>query len=265
MSNYKYWEHKNLNFFSYNSGETMRTAEAGTATLSDWNRHVRANESCPYFINGVKLSDLRDQMLKEGKCDKLEFSSVEDLKSFFKEYIFKNLSSEEADLAAEHASLQCHQAGIQHATYQHAGAYVLNHFSGIGLSEPKFTVHFDSTDQGATITENNEFYEWVEMPSGKKHTRNPNEEYYAYTSTMYQFTPKSIQIEKLVIDCPSRNLAPVFDKRPGEEQITRMSNRFFRALFAFIARFYSGVSPTVPAVEIKEDTQTTFDHPKLMK
>lgn len=265
MGNYKYWEHKNLNFFSYDSDATMGTAGAGTATLSDWNRHVNAQESCPYFINGVKLSELRAQMVKEGKCDKLEFSSVDELKRFFKEYIFKNLSPDEADLAAEHASLQCHQAGIQHATYQHAGAYVLDKFSGIGLSEPKFTVHFDSTDEGAKITEINAFYEWVERPSGKKHTRNPNEEYYAYTSTIYQFTPKCLQIEELIIDCPSLNLAPVFDKRPGEEQITRMSNRFFRALFAFIARFYSGGAPTVPAVETKKDTQTTFEHPKLMK
>lgn len=75
------------------------------------------------------------------------------------------------------------------------------------------------------------------------------------------FTPENIQLEGIAIDCPNLRLAEVFDIQPEEDIITYLTNSFFRALYAFIARFYSGYAQ-VPTTE-QEDSQTNFEHPRL--
>lgn len=200
------WKKRNQSFFGYDGGETIKTAEAGKRTLNDWNRHIIAGQKCAYYINGVKLSDLRASMLEKGECKQLEFLDTAELKEFFKSHIFKQLLPEQAELAAHHASLQCHQAGIQHATYQYAGAYVQEQFKDMKLAEPQCTVYFDCSAEGGIITEKNAYREWVEiLPDGKpkKHIRSDNKAPYATSETVYSFTPENIVLKDLVIDCPS--------------------------------------------------------------
>ncbi|MBP6919350.1 MAG: hypothetical protein KBB94_10600 [Legionellaceae bacterium] len=256
--------HVNMSFFSYDGKKTISAADAGQRTLSDWNRHIEADQTGRYFINGIKLSELRATMLKEGKCQQLVFADLAELKQFFKEYLFKDLSAERADLAAIHASLQWHQSGIQHATYQHTRAYALEYFPTVQIPEPEYHIHFVSTQEGVCITESNIYRELVEVLADKtiqKHTGDEKKGYCAQTSTTYLFTPENIQLEGIAIDCPNLRLAEVFDIQPEEDIITYLTNIFFRALYAFIARFYSGYAQ-LPTAE-QEDSQTNFEHPRL--
>lgn len=254
----------NMGFFSYDGGKAISTADAGQRTLVDWNRQLTADKTCSYFINGVKLSEIRAQLLKNGACQQLEFANIDELKQFFKDHLFKSLPEERAELAVTQASLQWHQAGIQHATYQHTRAYTLEHFPNVQISEPEYYIHFVSTADGASITESNIYREWVEVDNGSlnKHAGDEKKGYCAQTSTTYLFTPESIQIEGMAIDCPDQRLAQIFDIQPEKENlITYVTNSFFRALYAFIALFYSGYTQ-VPTIE-QEEPQTSFTHPRL--
>jgi hypothetical protein len=175
------------------------------------------------------------------------------------------LSSEErADLAAEQACLQWQQAGIQHATYQHANHYALDKFKKVGLPEPDFKINFESVPGGAKITEENTIRHWVEnLPGGaiKRHKRSETEQYYAKTQTSYLFTPETIQVQDLVIDCPSTALAPIFDQRPTAEQGTRVSNSFLRTLYSFVAGFTAkpaAATTDLPSVPVEDDTKITI-------
>ena len=266
MSGHQY---RNLKFFSYDSQKAIEGADAGKRTMNDWNRQINAGSNCIYYINGVQLSAVR----------KTEFADVAELKQFFKKNLFNNMpglstkrqrlsrvvrktpkqatskrhqkkskpkiravsSSDRANLAAEQACLHWHQAGIQHATYQHANKYTLENFPKIGLPEPKSRVNFDTVKGGVKITEENTIKAWNENnPKGgapKKHTLGETESYYAKTHTSYLFTPENIQVQDLVIDCPSKALAPIFDSRPQSEQGNRIGNSFLRSLYSFVSRF----------------------------
>ncbi len=257
-------EPSNMVFFSYDGKKAVTSADAGKRTLSDWNRQITAEQKCSYFINGINLRELRENILKEGKCQQLEFVDLAEFKQFLKEYLFKDLTDKKADVAVEHAILQWHQAGIQHATYQHTWAYTLEHFPNMQIPEPNCTVHFISTQEGVCINENNTYPEWVEVLSSgelKKHTPDETKAYCAHTSTTYLFTPESIELQGLSIDCPSLHFAQLFDKKPGEDIITLLTNCFFRALQAFIKRFYSDYTPVATAEP--DEPQTTFVHPHL--
>lgn len=230
------WKHRNQGFFSYNGKETILKSEAGKVAVKDWNRQVNAGDKCGYFINGIKLSDLRAQMLKNGECKQLEFAGRADLRRFFRTHLFKDLSPAKARIAAEHASLQFAH-GIQHATYYYATHCALEKFPNIKMSQSAFTVNFDSTSDGVRITEHNKYREWMEiLPAGKskKHTRSETQEPYAESHTVYSFTPKKIILKDLIIDCPSSRLAPIFDQRSEETQTIR-GGAFWRALLQFAA------------------------------
>ena len=231
-----------MNFFSYDTNNVVSTADAGKQALSDWNRQNIAGEQCVYFINDVMLSELRANLLKEGKCQQLEFRDVEELQQFFKDYLFKDLSEEQANLAAIHASLQWHQSGIQHATYQHTWAYALKNFPNIQISAPTSHVHFMNTAEGALIIENNAYREWSKVQANgnlEKFTRTEKESHFAQTSTTYLFTPDSIRLQGLSIDCSEPGLAQLFDKQPEETTIAYLTNRFFIALYMFIVGLFS--------------------------
>lgn len=257
--------HINMSFFSYDGEKTISTADAGSRTLVDWNRHVTADKTCGYFINGVPLSDIRAQSLKDGACQQLEFADLAELKLFFKDHLFKNLDEERAELAVTQASLQWHQAGIQHATYQHTRAYTLKHFPNVQIPEPEYHIHFVSTADGVSITESNIYRKWLEVYNNGSfniHEGDEKKGYCAQTSTTYLFTPESIQIEGMSIDCPDQRLAQIFDVQPETDNlITYVTNSFFRALYAFIALFYSGYTQ-VSTIE-QEEPQTSFTHPRL--
>jgi hypothetical protein len=97
--------HVNMSFFSYDGKKTISAADAGQRTLMDWNRHIEADQIGRYFINGIKLSELRATMLKEGKCQQMVFADLSELKQFFQEYLFKDLSGERAELATTAISI----------------------------------------------------------------------------------------------------------------------------------------------------------------
>lgn len=255
----------NLNFFSYDNKKVVSAADAGKQTLSDWNRHIAAGERCSYFINGVKLSELRENMLKEGACQHLEFADPAELIQFFKDYLFKDLSTEQAEISAAQAILQWHQSGIQHATYQHTWAYALKNFPNLQLSSPTTNVHFINTTDGVLITENNAYREWTKVQSNgevEKHSRTEKEPHFAQTSTTYLFTPEGIQLQGLSIDCTEQDLAPLFDKQPEETTISYLTNRFFIALYAFIVSLFTDYT-VVSMEEPEEETHTIFKHPNL--
>lgn len=255
----------NLNFFSYDNKKAVSTADAGKQTLTDWNRHIIVGERCGYFINGVKLSELRATMLAKGACQQLEFIDTSELTQFFKDYLFKDLSAEQADIAAAQAILQWHQSGIQHATYQHTWAYALKNFPNLQLSSPNTNVHFTNTADGVLITENNAYREWAKVkPNGEveKHSRTEKEPHFAQTSTTYLFTPESVELQGLSIDCSEPDLTLLFDKQPEETGISYLTNRFFIALYAFIMSFFSNYT-AISTEEPDEGARTSFQHPNL--
>ena len=253
----------NLNFFRYDQKTTVTASDAGQRTLNDWNRQIEAGETCSYIINTINLYHLRTTMIKEGKCQQLTFSDLAEFKQFLKAYIFKDMDTDKADVAVEHAILQWHQAGIQHATSRHTWAYALEYFKTVQIPEPVCTVYFMSTPEGVCINENNTYLEWAEVVSGelKKHTSPDKAPYCAHTSTTYLFTADHIQLQGLSIDCPSSELSVVFDKKPGEDLLTYLTNLFFRALDAFLAQFYSDYIPL--STTEPDEPQTTFTHPPL--
>lgn len=256
---------QNLGFFTYDSKKVASAAAAGEQTLRDWNRQV-VSKKCDYFINGVKLSDLRASIVKEKPDATLEFKDTEELKEFFKEFLFKDLEPEQAEIAATHALLQWHQWGILHATHQHTWNYALENFgNSIEISTPITNVYLANTVEGVLITEINAYREWSKvLPNGnlEKHKRTETEPHYAQTSTTYLFTPKSVELKALSIDCAEKDLSLLFDKQPEETTISYLTNRFFLALYAFIARFFTDYSP-VANEEPEQDTQTSFKHPDL--
>ena len=173
---------------------------------------------------------------------------------------------ERIDLAVEQACLHWHQAGIQHAN-----KYVLENFRNIGIPEPKSKVNFNAVKGGVKITEENIIRQWNQnSPTGgqpKKHILSNTEKYYVKTHSTYLFTPETIQVQDLVIDCPEKALAPIFDKRPEAEQGNRVSNPFLRTLYSFVASFSSSPStkPTndIPSIKKEEAAQTMFELPKI--
>lgn len=304
------YEHKNINFFGYDAKATVQGAHEGTRTLNDWNRHVKAGEQCIYYINDVKLSELRARTTTVNGKEKIEyelFKDVQELKEFFKTHLFNQLRElkkrtatnqdkprkvltkeeraarkirkekirakreKEADLAAEQACLHWHQAGIQHATYQNAYQNVLVKYPNIGLSDPttpptSSKIGFNSVQGGVKIIEENIFRKWDEIRPDrtvKKHEISAKDDYYAKTKTTYIFTPEVVQVKEVVIDCPNRDLAPIFDKRPSIEQAPRTKgNQFLRSLCRWVTSI-STKSPQssvkdIPEVAPEESTQTTY-------
>ena len=105
------WRHSNLTLFKYND-EKPRPNQA----LSDWNRHIESPK-CGYYINGVKLSDLRNgkpffNPLYPEKND----DPNDTIEKFFKEQLFKNYNGDKKEELVKETLTQFHQTGLQHAT-----------------------------------------------------------------------------------------------------------------------------------------------------
>ncbi|MCX7091119.1 MAG: hypothetical protein NTU48_06695 [Legionellales bacterium] len=244
--------YRNQRFFAYDGRDTILKSNAGKIAVTDWNRQIvdangQLNKDCIYYINGIKLSDIRAQMLENGECEQLRFSGRAELRRFFRTHLFQNLSLNEARIAAEHASLQFAH-GIQHATYYYLGEYAQQHFPNLKFSEPEMTVHFDSTLEGVQITEHNKYREWVEVRAkgaAKKHRCSAPQEPYAESRTICSFTPKNIILKDLIIDCPSDKLVSIFAQQPDDNKKNGAAAFWkailkFSALFSFFSRCTSG-------------------------
>ena len=194
----------NLSVLKYNVDNTVTAAGAGINTLRDWNRWATSGDLCNYYINGVKLSDLRSTMKATKSCDQLEFRNSDELKEFFCDCIFKDMPSiEQRQLAADKACLHFHQSGIQNAAFNDFEHKVPN----IAFSQPKTNIYFNSEPSGVVIIEEHFINEWWE----NKTIKHQSDEYCVATETTYFFKPNEITLEDMRIDCRDPALKPVFN------------------------------------------------------
>ncbi|HVT61888.1 MAG TPA: hypothetical protein VHD33_00160, partial [Legionellaceae bacterium] len=78
----------------------------------------------------------------------------------------------------------------------------------------------------------------------------------AKTQTIYRMTPEHIEMCDLLVDCPSRNLAAVFDERPDQEQMMR-----FPVLRDLIARLIAALFGRVGFVKEQEPEAKSLHRP----
>jgi len=241
----KYWEHRNLDVFKYGIEGAAGPSDKDRQSVDDWSRHVISGEMCTYCINGKKVSDIRKEDIESNGHEfkdaaelknAMKFKDEDDLCDFFKKHLFANVEEVEQDKLARSACQHFHQAGLTHATnfcVKNSG----NVDAVIKVGDPKTMVNFQVAENGLTITEENTYKKWFEIldPAKKprEHLCTGSKDYYAKTTSTYLFTSDDIKLVDLKIDCPSRNLAKIFDKRPESEQITRyLSSGFLRNLVA---------------------------------
>ncbi|KTD20884.1 Uncharacterised protein [Legionella lansingensis] len=211
-------KYKGLSFFSYEAPEPNVKGQ----TVSDWNRQMEAKELGAYYINGKSLYELRVEEKGTDDLQALRFKDQEDLKQFFKSYLFSNYESEEVQKSlAEKAIWHFHQKGLQHATDG-----CLNSREDLKVSEAKKRIDFDTetSKDGLLITEQNTYQGNIADPkAGKilvKQIANPGpDDYHAQTTTKYLVTPTGFSLLDLDVDCPNREAADIFDKRSLLEKL----------------------------------------------
>ena len=226
MNDRDYWKHQNLGLFKTQENLFKEDPNAPKTTMSDWNRHIDAGKSCTYYINGEKLSVLHPE----------HFKSLEELTTFIEEKLFM-LQQDEAEKKALTQMVLAlgYQGGLFHATS--SAMTERTHGTNIGLSQPEMRIDLKSTENGLEITENNQYKGWAEMSSQTKHSCiGTNKPYYAQTQTTYLMTPQDIKLTDLIVDCPSINLAKVFDTRPDQEQ--RFRARILKNMIAHIIEIF---------------------------
>ncbi len=193
----------NLSVLKYDVEDTVAGANRAEATLSDWNRWADSKHLCQYYINGVKLSDLCGDMKEKHLGVQKYFKTIDALKVFFKDYLFKDIQSEEQrGAAAEKACLHFHQAGIQNATFNDFEHKVPN----IVFNQPETKIHFNSDPSGVVIIEEHFIKQWWENNT----IEHKSDEYCVTTETTYLFKPNEITLEDMRIDCRDPALKPVF-------------------------------------------------------
>jgi hypothetical protein len=202
--------------------------------VSDWNRMLKGEVKCTYYINGTNLSELRDNK---------PFENPNDLKNFLKEHLLKHTLTAEEQAAlntntpegvaaekklsqlTEFTFMHCHQGGLPHATNY---SLIAARTDALRLTrvipDPKIAVHFNATPEGLIIEEKNTYTEWTENPGlhQKKHISTAKgKPFYAQTNSTYLITPdtKNIELLDLEINCPSENLKPIFNKLDEHKQV----------------------------------------------
>ncbi|MCL9683945.1 hypothetical protein [Legionella maioricensis] len=197
-----FWKYSNLTLFKYNDAKPR-----DIQSLSDWNRLITAPDKCEYYINGTKLSDLRQE----------PFVSRKELKEFFKTTLFSQYKGDKLDALLENALDNFHQTGLQHATNFNTNLVSSN---SVKCTDPLSRIDFTSTEDGVLVKEDNKYQEIVDKGKKRDLITDPNK-YHARTTTQYSFTDKGYEIQSLEIDCPSREVADVFDKRDLWEKISQ--------------------------------------------
>jgi|GEM_PF-2211896 len=215
----------------------------GNQVVSDWNRMMaagqKAGETCPYYINGKNLRQLRT-----GNA----FLDIADLKNFLKHQLlyhvltddekssYEQLQDEHVtpegleaekklDALTEFSFMHCHQGGLPHATdfsLRTARTDVMR--ERIAVSKPETRVDFNASIEGLKICERNTYTRWQErLGSAEKiHVSlDKGKPFYAQTESTYLITPntKNIELVQLNIDCPSKNLAPIFNKLDENQHV----------------------------------------------
>jgi len=213
MVNFHHWKHRNLEIIKYGADTTV--LQAGPAeerqALSDWDRLAKAGEKCTYFINGQRLSDMQPK----------GFNNVDELRDFFKQHLFAD--GPNAEQLATSAMAHFHQAGLPHATNFSIKNISMSN-PNIKVSDPESIINFEVNPEGLIIREENTYKKWQDTSHGRPvtHECSASKPFYAKTETTYRLTPDAkIDLTDLEIDCPSKNLAPIFDKRPERDQTIR--------------------------------------------
>lgn len=242
-----YWKHKNMNVFEYNTDKAAGPAEERQA-LSDWSRHVISGKACTYFIDGKSVADIRAQELGTQDPKQLAFKDVDELRTFFVKHLFVKVEDKQQQITlANLAIAHFHQTGLTHATnfcIKNLG----NENPRMKVGDPKTKIDFTPTQEGVKLVEANTYNKWQQIVPGvarpKEHVRTREHAYYAKTETSYLLTAKDIQVTDLTIDCPSKNLAPIFDKREEGQQI-------YRAVY-FLRELVAGIIVSMMKNSLKE-------------
>ena len=222
MAHTNYWKHRNIDLLRYGTqgaaGPSNMAEERKQASiLSDWNRYAKKGnpDECPYFINGTNLSTLKND----------GFVNMAELHAFVKTHLFSKIPNASDELVT-HALSHFNQGGIPTATYFSISSELAASRSKKMLPEPNYQINFEATKNGVKITEKDTYKEWKDCSSrGKPITHRCSEKkpYYAQTTTTSLFTPEQeIKILDLQVDCPSRNLTAIFDKRTYGSRIADM-------------------------------------------
>jgi guanine nucleotide exchange protein RalF len=199
-SKHGFWEYKALEKFSYdpdinNQGERV---VSGKQTLSDWNREISSEDNTQVFIEGKSISSVRN-----GE----KFSSIEELKEFFMNTLFSQISDEKLKENLAKESLKIfHQGGLPFAS--HYCLVSLNQKSNIKLPGEIIKVNFSPNEEGVLITEENTY---ANLSIGNKIYKSHT--YHAKTESQVLFGKDGIDIKEMTIDCPSRHAATILDKR----------------------------------------------------
>lgn len=223
----EHWTHHNLKLFDH-APQDLFVKSAVTNTMNEWNRQIKAQEKCVYFINGVQLSTLRQE----------PFEHLEDFKAFLKEKLFPSQSTDDQKQLVEMILATGYQGGLFYAT--NSAMTKKSMPTSVGLSQADIRIDLISDPEGLKIMEENKYRQWVETSTGEKHICKENKPYYLKTQTTYVMKADSIKLCDLVVDCPSRHLAPIFDDRPQEEQIFR--SPLFKSLVAYIIAALCGMA-----------------------
>lgn len=197
-------------FVQYGGKEDAQPSDValtGASILSDWNRYRKnTTPGVGYYIGDQPLSKLQSQ----------DFENLDELRSFVKEHLFCKL--EEKDITPElidNALAHFNQGGIPTATYKTINQKNISSTETRKLNEPEFKITFTPTAQGVQITEVDTYKKWTDISGGKvqKHECGPEKPFYARTETKYLFTTTGdIKLLNCEVDCPSKNLAAIFDK-----------------------------------------------------
>ncbi len=199
-----FWKAR-LQLINYGKEESITGPSADASrTLSDWDRLAKAKPQT-YFINEQALSDIAPNGFKD----------LPQLHSFFKEHLFKNIKEpEQQDQIVAAISQHLYQSGLPHATS--SSVQTLNTREQ-QVAQPAMRIDFNATSNGVNITETNTYTKWIQtLENGKIKQHNRSEEnYYAKTKSVYNVTMDGITLKELDIDCPSKNLAKLFDNKPA--------------------------------------------------
>lgn len=249
-----FWAHRNLTLIE-KSPEDLFSQGNALRTLNDWNRLIDAKDKCSYYINGKQLSTLKNNTT---------FTDEDEFRAFIKEHLCKNQSAQQQEKLVTMILEFGYQSGLPHATNSAIAKMVAEKNSSlpdvnkkIVLGQAEMRININSTPEGIAIIEENQYKIWKDYNGNNKHTCSKPGEYFAKAETTYIMTPDEITLKDLIVDCPSRKLAPFFDERP--DQILR-----FPILREFIARiiaslFKVSTFDTSPKPESKPLYQTPKD------
>jgi hypothetical protein len=207
--------------------------------VSDWNRMLEKQDV--YYVNGDSMHTLR-----QGQ----PFQDAADLKSFLKDNLLchaltpdeksaydmmrqhqatpEGLAAEKKlNALTEFSFIHCHQGGLPHATdFSLRAARTDAMRERIAVSKPNVRVDFTASPEGLKISEENTYTKWQERMGSTERVHRSTDKgkpFYAQTNSTYLITPdtKNIELLELKINCPSENLAPIFNKLDENKQATQ--------------------------------------------